>query len=86
MSAEWLALAVAALTFGTSLLGYLQSRENRRKIDAVDGKVEGVHTLVNSQHDDLVNRVGQLTGTLNDAGVQVPETPEPPNRGGVGGS
>lgn len=31
-----------------------------------------VHTLVNSQHDELVARVAQLTDTLHAAGVGVP--------------
>jgi hypothetical protein len=76
---NWGVLIVAVLTFLSSLLGYLSTRQ---KIKAVDGKVDGVHELVNSQHDDLVDRLDkserrgtQLTGTLNDAGVQVPDPP-----------
>lgn len=35
-----------------------------------------VHTLVNSQHDDLVNRVQQLTEALVHGNVAVPREPE----------
>ena len=73
---NWGVLIVAVLTFLSSLLGYLSTRQ---KIKAVDGKVDGVHTLVNSQHDDLVNRVTQLTGTLNDANVDVPAPASSPS-------
>jgi hypothetical protein len=71
---NWGVLIVAVLTFLSSLLGYLSTRQ---KIKAVDGKVDGVHTLVNSQHADLVNRVTQLTGTLNEANVDIPDAAPP---------
>lgn len=73
---NWGTLIVAVLTFLSSLLGYLATRQ---KIKAVDGKVDHVGHLVNSQHDDLVNRVTQLTGTLNDANVDVPAPPSSPS-------
>jgi hypothetical protein len=73
---NWGVLIVATLGFLSSLLGYLATRQ---KISKVDTKVDGVHTLVNSQHDDLVNRVTQLSGTLNAAGVDIPEPPSSPS-------
>jgi hypothetical protein len=83
---NWGVLIVATLGFLSSLLGYLATRQKISKVDGkvdtVDGKVDGVHELVNSQHDDLVDRLDkserrgtQLTGTLNAAGVQVPDPP-----------
>jgi len=38
--------------------------------------VEQVHTLVNSQHDDLVARVSQLIDALEVGGVAVPQDPK----------
>ena len=73
---NWGVLIVAGLTFLTSVMGYLSTR---LKIKAVDGKVDRVGHLVNSQHDDLVNRVNQLTGTLNDANMDVPAPPSSPS-------
>ena len=73
---NWGVLIVATLGFLSSLLGYLSTR---LKIKAVDGKVDHVGHLVNSQHDDLVNRVNQLTGTLNDANMDVPAPPSSPS-------
>jgi hypothetical protein len=35
-------------------------------------EMSAVHGLVNSQHDDLVARVSQLTAVLRAAGVRVP--------------
>jgi hypothetical protein len=52
----------------TSLLAALLGLWNNRKIVSV-------HALVNRQHDDLVDRADQLTGALNDAGVDVPRNP-----------
>jgi hypothetical protein len=72
---SWLVFAGIVLTFLTSVVGFLQSRQNKAKIKVVDTKVEGVHVLVNSQHDDLVDRVTQLTETLERADVEVPDPP-----------
>lgn len=40
---------------------------------AVRRELEIVHQLVNSQHDELVNRVEQLTEALETSGIPVPE-------------
>lgn len=40
---------------------------------AMRRELEIVHELVNSQHDELVNRVEQLIGALETSGVPVPE-------------
>jgi len=58
----WLVLAGVALTFATSVLGFLVSLR----------KIQAVHVLVNSQLHDVLMRVTQLTGTLHSAGVDVP--------------
>lgn len=59
-------LAGLALTFATTVVGFLQSLRNTRKISEV-------HVLVNSQLAAVLARVTQLTGTLTDAGMDVPE-------------
>jgi CHASE3 domain sensor protein len=65
---NWLTFAGSALTFVGVIVGaYVNLRKTRE-----------VHSLVNSQHDDLVARTDQLTGALQDAGVRVP-------RNGTGG-
>jgi hypothetical protein len=76
---NWGTLIVAALTFLTALLTYLSSRSNKQSISKVDTKVDGVRTLVDGNHHDLVDRVSQLTGTLNDANVDVPAPPSSPS-------
>lgn len=63
-------LGSGALTFGTALLTFLSTRN----------KIRDVHTLVNNQHDDLTNRVDQLTTQLTDSDVAVP----PNGHGGKG--
>jgi hypothetical protein len=40
-------------------------------------KVQQVHVLVDGPMHDLLRRVTQLTGTLEDAGVDVPDKPPP---------
>jgi hypothetical protein len=67
-SADWIQLAGFLVTLVTVILGYLSTR----------GKVRQVHTLVNSQHDDLVQRTDQLTDSLLNAGVAVPDNPKKP--------
>jgi hypothetical protein len=67
-------IAVSILV--TAILGVLSSlltlvtsyKQNKSLLD--QGKV--THDLVNSQHDDMVNRETQLTRTLTDADVPVP--------------
>jgi hypothetical protein len=53
---------------------FAQGRQNARKITEI-------HVLVNSQLTAVIARVAQLRGTLEDAGVDVPEAP-----GETGGS
>ena len=44
----------AALPFAVGIIGQLQqSRENTDKIEQVDGKVDGVHRIVNSRMDEF---------------------------------
>jgi hypothetical protein len=59
---SWIVLAGVVLTFGGSVLGYLGTRR----------KIAEVHVLVNSQLAAVVERVAQLTATLEQAGVAVP--------------
>lgn len=66
MTDQALVLAGLVITFATTLVGFLQSLRNSRKISEV-------HVLVNSQLAAVLARVTQLTGTLTDAGMDVPE-------------
>jgi hypothetical protein len=69
---SWGVLAVAVLTFLTSVVGYLSTRR----------KIAAVHVLVNSNLTKVMDRLGieqdrtaQLRDSLKDAGVDVPEHP-----------
>ena len=46
---------------------------NRRLSMVLRDEISQVHTLVNSQHTDLVERVTQLIDALKEGGVAVPE-------------
>jgi hypothetical protein len=85
MTAEWLVLAVAVLTFGSSMLGYLQSRDNKRKIAEVHVLADGNLSKVTKLWEAQQKRSAQLGEALAGAGVTVPETPEPPAGGAAGG-
>lgn len=63
---SWLVLAGILVTFVTSVVGFLSTRR----------KVAEVHVLVNSQLHDVLDRVSQLTVTLEAAGVDVPDAPK----------
>jgi DNA anti-recombination protein RmuC len=63
---NWIILATAVLGFLSAALAALQGRQNKAKIAEV-------HVLVNSQFRAVLDRVAQLTGTLEQAGVAVPE-------------
>jgi hypothetical protein len=61
----WIVLATGMVTFLTALIGFVVSLR----------KIQAVHVLVNAQLHDVLARVAQLTGTLEDAGVAVPPKP-----------
>ena len=63
---RWFVLIGLVLTFGTAVLGFLQSKRNTAKIGEV-------HVLVNSQLTAMMKRVDQLTGVLQGAGLEVPK-------------
>jgi hypothetical protein len=65
---SWLVLAGIVITFLTSVAGAVQSRQNKSKIAEV-------HVLVNSQLHAVLDRVTQLTETLERADVAVPDPP-----------
>jgi hypothetical protein len=69
--AGWLALATSTATLVSTLVGVRATRK--------------VHTLVNSQHDDLVNRATQLTNSLHTAGIEIPQE-HPPGSGLTNGN
>jgi hypothetical protein len=58
-------LVGTGLTLAGVIIGYAQTRR----------KVAEIHVLVNSQLHEVLDRVTQLTVTLEDAGVAVPEPP-----------
>jgi hypothetical protein len=62
---SWVVLAGIVITFVTSVVGFMSTRR----------KVAEVHVLVNSQLHDVLDRVAQLTLTLEGAGVDVPDPP-----------
>jgi len=68
---QWFILAGLIVTFLTTLVGYLQSRRNTKKIGQV-------HVLVNSQLNTVLARVAQLSKALTDSGTDVPPAPEKP--------
>ena len=74
--ARWLevgqALVILTVMFLVLLLLGLH-RENRHEAAALKAELDTIHDLVNSQHDDLVERVEQLIATLHRAGVDVPD-------------
>lgn len=69
-----LSSALVILT-GLALLVFLIGQ--RREVRMARAEVAEVHTLVNSQHDDLVDRVAQLIAALRHANVDVPEGKAP---------
>jgi hypothetical protein len=71
---QWLVLAGILVTFATAVIGLRQTLVNQRKIGEV-------HVLVNSQLHAVLDRVAQLTETLTEAGVDVPD----PGAGGPAG-
>jgi 1-aminocyclopropane-1-carboxylate deaminase/D-cysteine desulfhydrase-like pyridoxal-dependent ACC family enzyme len=60
-------LVGTGLTLAGVIIGYAQTRR----------KVAEIHVLVNSQLHEVLDRVTQLTVTLEDAGVPVPDKPKP---------
>lgn len=74
--AGWIevAMAIVILTFMFIVLLVLGLyRENKLAADKTNNQLEVIHTLVNSQHTDLVERVEQLIHHLQAAGVTVPK-------------
>lgn len=69
---NWGVLAVAVLTFLTAVFGYLSTR---RKINEVHVLVDGNLSKVMAKLGIERDRSAQLTGTLQDAGVDVPDPP-----------
>jgi hypothetical protein len=61
-------LATAALSFGTAALAWRRSRGN-------SSQIEEVHVLVNQKMTDVKDRVDQLTSTMDDAGLEIPDDP-----------
>lgn len=59
---NWITLTGVILTFLAAVFGYLQTRR----------KIAEVHVLVNSQLHDVIDRVSQLTKTLDDHGIDLP--------------
>jgi hypothetical protein len=63
---SWVVLAGIIITFVTSVAGLAGLRR----------KVQEVHVLVNSQLTTVLERVTQLTGSLEAAGIDVPDPPK----------
>jgi hypothetical protein len=63
-------IIAAVLALVTAVIGLLNNK-----------RIGTVHSLVNTQHDDLVTRGDQLTKALTDANIAVPDKPEGNNAG-----
>jgi hypothetical protein len=66
--ATWAIVIPAILAFLTSALAAWQSYQNK-------GKIQLVHTLVNSNLTTVINRVDQLTRLLTASNIPVPPKP-----------
>jgi hypothetical protein len=64
-TATILSAGVAALA---AVLTFIRTGETRRKVDEV-------HVLVNDRLDRALERIGQLGGALESAGVDIPPKP-----------
>jgi hypothetical protein len=74
--AEWIVLAGVAITFITSVMGFLTARSARSRTDEVHDEVKTISVNVDGRLSEFVLRVAQLTEALHEGGVQVPP-PEP---------
>jgi hypothetical protein len=63
----WVQVMGFVTTIVVAILGYLSIR----------GKVDKVHTLVNGEHQSVVERNAQLEDTLSDAGIKLPPNRSP---------
>jgi c-di-AMP phosphodiesterase-like protein len=59
-----------------AILIVLQSVNQR--VQVVSDELDTVHTMVNSSHDEMLDRVDQLIEALSDAGVAIPPNPAAP--------
>jgi hypothetical protein len=72
MSGQDLAVIISASTAGVALLittivsAYNSVRANKLSAETSD-KVDAVHTIINSQHDDLVSKLDNQTGRADAA-------------------
>jgi hypothetical protein len=71
---DWIQLAGVALNLIGLLSGWLSLRSHQKQL--ATGQDE-IHVMVNSKLDAALARGVQLTGTLKDAGVDVPKAPAP---------
>jgi hypothetical protein len=72
-TAEILTISGQAVVLAGSVLGFAATR---RSVGRVRRDVGQVHELVNNRSDRQDARIEQLSGTLTDAGVDVPKLPE----------
>jgi hypothetical protein len=72
---KWLVLAGVVLTFLTAVLGFVQAARNGRKLTDIRVLVDGNLAKVMAKLGIEVTRSEQLTSTLEDAGVDVPDRP-----------
>jgi hypothetical protein len=69
-----LASAAVVLGFATAVLGLV----NQRRISRTGREVSQISVSVDGRLSELLGRVGQLTETLHDADIRVPDPPPPP--------
>jgi hypothetical protein len=63
-----LIFGAAVLGFATAFLAFLQSRQNSKRIGEV-------HVLINSRMTDALSRIQQLTTSLQQQGIDIPDDP-----------
>jgi hypothetical protein len=69
-------LIIQLVTLGTAILSFGAASFSWRKSRSNGTQIHEVHDLVNQKMTDVQDRVVQLTDTLDNAGVEVPEVPK----------
>lgn len=69
-------MVVSILTITGLVLAIAVSVMTLIRLFRTERKIQEVHVLVNSQLSKVLARVTQLTSTLEEADIEVPESPE----------
>jgi hypothetical protein len=69
-------MVVSILTITGLVLAIAVSVMTLIRLFRTERKIQEVHVLVNSQLSKVLARVTQLTSTLEEADIEIPESPE----------